>query len=83
MRNSATFTGSCNTHRYFGPVTLHQSVNLRDQSLRDSLKYHLKNSRNDYAALSAMCDTVLRLAKSDSLKLQAQFLLHNIEANAV
>lgn len=82
MRTSGTFTGSCNSHRYFGTVAVHKSVNLRDQSLRESLKYHLKNSRNDYQALAAMCDTVLRCAQSDSLKTQAQFLLHNIEALA-
>lgn len=78
MRNSATFTGSCSTHRYFGPVANHVSVNQRDVSLRDSLEYHSKGK--DYQALAAMCDTVLRCAQSGGLKLRAQMILNRIES---
>lgn len=81
MRSSAapTSTGSLSTFRYFGEVANHKVVNYRDVSLRESLQYHTK--RKDYATLAAMCDTVLRLAKSECLKMTAQFLLDDIKVN--
>lgn len=78
MRTGSTFTGGCVSHRYFGTVAVHTSVNLKDLSLRESLEYHSKGK--DYQALAAMCDSVLRCAQSDSLKLRAQIILNRIES---
>jgi hypothetical protein len=67
---SPVYTGSCDTHRYFGPIAKHKNINHKDahlsRTLEDCLISHIKDPC--YEALLLVCRTVINHAQSDSLK---------------